>query len=344
MQRYLKRIALIIPLLLIISMINFTLDKKNLFRDAEMNKAVELLLNGNSVTGLSVQNRLELSLSHISKSEACPDVMLIGASDCERLNKRFYPNRSIINHWTPGCGLHYQTAIIGLYKGKGCLPKEVVFSFRPFILSKPPRKTFGRIRSPYLEMRDSLGLNAPDFIDDVVYRVSNVISQLFSIKYLIFNLTADHKHVEPLSDEEGIKTPYTLPDLSTENTFNYKNKLSKKLIEETKVPYIEAMENRSEEFETLQSKLIQYLIKEDVKVSLFVMPFHPKLMKDRAFSDKMENWEEYCLRLQSRLDVHIIGSVFPSKYGLADSDFLDVTHVSDQGMEKIFKYHQLIKN
>jgi hypothetical protein len=344
MLLFLKRLVLILPLLVIISVVNYTLDKKNLFQDIQIEKAVDLILSGNAVQGLSVQNRFDLNLSYIKRSNTCPDVLLIGASDCERMNKRHFPNKSIINHWTPGCGLHYQTAIIGLYKEKGCLPKEVIFSFRPFILSKPPRKNFGQIKNSYLKMRDHLGLNTPEFIEDMVFKATNALSQLFSVKYLIFNLKKDREKVEPLSKDTDYSKAYTLPDLSTQNTFDHRMKLSLKLIEETKMPYIEAMANRKEEYEILHMKLIQYLLQNNVKVSLFVMPFHPKLMQDKAFSEKMGKWESYCERLPSKLDVQIIGSVFSLKYGLVAEDFLDPTHISDKGLDKIFRYHQLLEN
>ncbi len=341
MQQFLKKIVLVIPLFLVISFLNFTLDRKNLFQDKQVEKASTLIFKGETVKGLSLQNRFKLNLEYIKKVNAATDVLVIGPSDCERFNKHFFPNRSITNHWALGGGLYYQVAIVGLYRQKKSLPKEVIFSFRPFIFSKPAHESIRFLKDPYIEMLDHLNLKSPQYNNNFFVSSIRSLNQLISFKYLIFNLKEKSEQIEAISTTEDYTQAYTRPDLSTENVFESLRTHSPSVIEETKETYFHAMDNAKESYKTLHTKLLQYLIEEGVKVKLFVLPFHPIMFQDSEFSKSMNQWDLYCDSLASSIDIEIIGRTNPETYGLVHEDFFDITHITDGGLEKIFKHHQI---
>jgi hypothetical protein len=166
------------------------------------------------------------------------------------------------------------------------------------------------------------------------HHVLEQLKKLFSAKYLMYNLNASNHEIGLV---KNLEEPFImLPDGSVMNNFDDLRSINQKVIQQVISLYTKAYEKPNPSLVKLQQKVIRELSEKGVKVSFFILPFHPLVFEDEDFSLAMKKWEKELRQYSKNLGVSIIGGVDPQDFNLIASDFEDVTHLSRESMSKVF--------
>jgi len=332
----------LIPFFLILGTINYTLDEQMIFHQEKLEKAVELLQKEDTVYGISHVHKPYLHFQYAKKLKQPKDVIVVGASDCAQMGENIFIGKDVFSHWAPGSGLFFQLAILNEYDKRNMLPKHVVLALRPYIISNEEPRPLSIIAKPYQEMLEKLQLEKPALEFAFIKVKQDKLQELFSVKYLVYNMRSENHDIDTVNslNERFIM----FPDGTVKNNFNPQEKIAKKTVQETIGIYTEAIRTPKSDLILLQHKLIEYLYAKEIKVSFFILPFHPKMMENKTFVEANKKWGNYIQELKKKYHINILGGTNPNDFGLTEEDFLDVSHVKRSSMWKLFSKTDKINN
>jgi hypothetical protein len=334
MKRFMVQLLYVIPFFLIMGGTNYFLDEQLVFHKEKLKKVVEWLQEGDTVYGVTHVHKPFIQKHYVETVNEVRDIVVIGASDCSHIGESLFPGKDVYTHWKPGAGLFFQTAMIKLYEERGMLPKEVILSLRPNILENHGARSAEYFSRPFNEKLKELGAPELTVEHPKLNHLHDQIIKLFSVKYMVYNLSTNNHEIGLV---KTFKERFIMfPDGSVMNNFKEIEKINSKIIQEAMVFYINAYKNPKPTLIELHQKLIEDLKTKGVKVSFFILPFHPLLMANENYDRDIRNWEKEVKQLSKKLDVDIIGGVSPGEFGLVKDDFYDITHIKSTGMQKIF--------
>lgn len=90
-------------------------------------------------------------------------------------------------------------------------------------------------------------------------------------------------------------------------------------------------------FKSTFEKFIQYLLSNEVKITVAMVPFHPiveKQLKDPKFAFASEV-EAYLKDYGIKNNLKVVGGYYPSEFGITESDFYDDIHIRKTGLKKL---------
>lgn len=98
----------------------------------------------------------------------------------------------------------------------------------------------------------------------------------------------------------------------------------------------------SPEVEHTFSNLVDYLLRQKVKVAFVMTPYHhhvSKLAKERGLTEPFEVTELKVRSIAKNKKVMLIGSFSPSRVGCNRHEFMDAAHPNDSCMRKVMKFN-----
>ncbi len=352
MIQFLKKLFLvIIPVFLALITVNYFGDAANLFsKDYEKKIAYEIN-KGNNVTNVYNCNERLLQKYIINNSLACPELLVVGSSRIMLINSNYFKGKTFFNNGVSGGTLEDIISIIQLYRDKGCLPKEIIIGLDPWTLNANNGQTqWKTLETNYrrffnLKPIDTFPKNqnlitkAKDFyISNIKYR------ELLSPSYFKSSfLRLISGHTKPyVSNKKDNKFFTKLSDGSIIYDEELRNSSIDK-IDELVAKFVESDIYRVENFHRLdklsQSKLvflIDFLISNNIKVNLFICPYHPKvyeiIVKNNKYKKVIES-ERFFKKLAFEKGLMITGSFDPAKLNMDKSYFYDGMHLKNPGIE-----------
>jgi hypothetical protein len=103
---------------------------------------------------------------------------------------------------------------------------------------------------------------------------------------------------------------------------------------------VEKFDEHSTEIRFLLEKFIEHLRKNNIEISIFLAPYHPKVYSFISKSDKYRKIiesESYFIDLGLKYEIEVLGSFNPNKLNMDGSYFYDGMHCNEKGIEKILK-------
>ena len=348
-----KLILFLLPFT-IIPIINYTVDSYYVFgRSKQLAEIADTLLSGKSITGLVNFNDRYLQKQIIRKMKKIPDVIALGSSQTMELRTSYLgkPPGSFFNHSVAAGNLHDMIAILGCYKKRGQLPKQIIIgvSVSSFIDKLWEVAAFGdrwqTLASEYyylqtlIEKRDSFSfeffLRAEAAIQEykLLFSFNYALTNFKNIKYLLEN-----DLLFRVAEEDSIDQKFFRSDGSYHRNLKYDDTETLKRTES----YINDLK-KTKDYEIINKELfinlVDYLLSCGSQVIFFLPPYHPmfykELLKNKTLGVYLEV-EKLIMDIARSRHIPICGSYDPSNLGLESKNFLDATHPRDFTLEKIF--------
>ncbi len=357
MRKLLLKLALFLPLLLSLLIIQRLAYSSTLFNTAEAAISKAWLNEENVAFTFDYDDRVTHKY-YIKNNNRKKDAVIFGSSRSAKINNSFFPKKSFFNHNVTGAELEDYMSIYQLYRAQKNTPATVVLGLDPWILDskngKPKRwldlhKEFYELAGAFPFPRDpkialwylSERLKAPFSIPHLQYSIKKIAQNIL--------LGRDHSKYYATSDSEGF-LPIVHADGSIADSLKIRSKSSEQVALEiqalpSKCPTV-LKNTLSKEKQFLFINFLKILKEDNVNIIFLLPPFHPLAYNEITSNPRCHlsiEAEAYFRDIAQENNIQILGSYNPNIYGLHDAYFYDSIHPKQAAWEIIFRKEMLIK-
>ena len=354
MKRFLRNTSFIIlPLLIIIPLVNYSVDPGHVYGGYEQEVA-SLLTKHTYVTNTNPNlDHRRLKKSMIDSCQHDVDMLLLGASSINSISEDMFRDRHILNLGVSGASFMDIASILYYYLQQRSAPKTIMISIDPQHFHGnygDPR--WSVFKQAYFDFCRNVLQEEPPTTDEyekwtnlfsLSYFQEAAVAYLWQKKMEIlynwdFKIHTNDNGLQPADLAEGSAICYDgsfIPRRDVDIWPESKNDIDIHI----KPIYRWIYQELSNEEITHWHKFILFIQQQGIKLYLFKTPYHPALYK-RAMTDKQyvgaKLAMEYVNKLADEHNVEVIGDYNPATYNLSESDFYDELHVHRSVYRQIF--------
>lgn len=340
----LKLIILLTPLLLFVVFVNYIGDAANLFSVGFEKKIADEILKGNNVTNVYNYDERLLEKHLIYNSTLCPDVLVIGSSRAMIINSSIFQKQTFFNASVSGASIEDLIAIYQLFLQKKCLPKKIIIGLDPWTLNINNGQTrWKTLIQEYSTLFNQLTNSSLDAKDE---QIESKYLQLVSPSYFKGSFKKMYLvSSKPVATISKINDNLTkLVDGSITYDLEYRSATLDEIEKRASgfisgdIYSVEKFDKLSPEIMFLLEKFIKHLRSNQIEISFFLAPYHPKVYSFIAKTDKyikVIESENYFRDLGLKHGIKVIGSFNPIRLKIDGSCFYDGMHCNEKGIEKI---------
>ncbi len=336
MKKFLiKSFAYAVILLAVIGIVNYVGDAANIFKEGFETKIAEIICRGENATNISNYDE-RLTQREIIKCKSFENfTIVLGSSRTMLISNNLLQQKNVFNSSVSGASIEDLIAIYQMYKIRKLRPVKVIVGCDPWLFNENNGQTRWRSIKEYYDM--SVG-------DDGLSEGSSKTAQLISVSYFQSSVKTLFKKT-PLPKNTNVPCNAMLTKLIDGSICygeDFRN-AGKNEVEAKAAKYLTGeiyglknyREISSRQWELFDS-LIQSLLEQNIRVELFLAPYHPKVIKhfrseNRIVFDVQDRLKKYA----SKMRISLKGSFDPKDVGLESSDFYDGMHLRESGVKKI---------
>lgn len=353
-KNWVKALALL-PVLLYMMFINYSIDPANIYHDASKEIANSLLGGQAASFGTGNGNEREVKRNLIIGMPEEVDCVAMGPSLVMGVRSDMVGTSSYYNLGESSADFYDILAQFGLMQVYGKSARRVIFCVDSFFFDEALNRTFthNEALKPYaqymIDTLDGKTAAAPEI--DRAETNKTKFEQLFSVSYHQASLEqmgtdgwcsmAGRRWIKVTEDYQGA---YYCADGSWVYAQSYQNNDVDFVLDQAQDCNIRiSRDGHISEYQCAYfEKLMKYLISQNVEVDLFLCPLSPALydrvMKEREHYPILEELESYAHGIAEKYDLKITGSYNPHILGIKNEDFYDSRHVRHERLEKYFDF------
>lgn len=337
----------------IIAGFNYYVDPAGIFNNKKVNLAVNYLVNGNAVVGLTNYDERIFKKELILQTEEKPETIVLGSSRAMGVRAEFdKDNNSFGNYSVSGASFRDDVALLFVYYNKyKTMPQKIILAVEPWSLNVNKNNIWKSLEKDFYFGIKLIGYDGiikekeKEITSDYVYEK---IKTLLSISYLKNSV----KEIMEKKGLEVVKNTYddgrniilsngTIKYGSFVNslTVNEINKIVNLYVAADKLHQLDNFNELSFEDMELFKCLINYLRKKNVEIILWFPPYHRFVYNHIVMEKKYENVlaaEKFYMNIAQKEHLKTIGQYDPALCGVADEDFSDGMHIRTRGYAKVF--------
>jgi hypothetical protein len=353
MKQFSLRLLFLLPLLFGMVLTSWIVDPDHV-RDPEGYERgiARLLLDGKPVTNIAQADEAAILQYYFADLTSIPDVMVIGSSRTKLLRADSFPGQTFFNASLSGASLTDYLAITNLVESRGGLPRTMVIELSTFLLSDELVSVWPQfgVHKDALEAHFINGAPAPSMVGTSAPTFESYARFLqpdyFQLSFytLLDSRLGDaqgsdyhvlQKDEEPtgltyLADGSEIFPPQRRKNLGKDSVTalaidagQYSAGIPKSIVPEQ---------------QRVLEAYLAYLQAHDVKVVLFLAPYHPvsyEIMLGNRYSIIVDI-QAYYEDLAARLGLPLVGSFNPGDLGITKDVYYDATHITPEALAGIF--------
>jgi len=322
-----------------IGVLNYALDVKSLFHRERIDEAAEWLKDGHDLLEIHLINNRYLQKKYIETLSERNSIVVLGQSRCNKIGQELFPHQRFFNHWAPRGSVYEMLAFYNIYERKGILPKEIIIGLSPQTLSTEWEHKDKVLAEDFNEMCAKLGFEQFAVPFPRVRNEVFLLRELFSANYLMTNLKYDPL-IPRIAEDRNHPAIYLNDGSSAQKSFiaGPKNmEQAREIIDIEVLPIKDFQEDQYAFFEAFLKHLAEY---QNIKVSFFVLPYHPLIYDHEHLKEPLENWHTRISKWSANYNIEVIGDLNPHDFELVDADYLDIDHVSREATQRIFEIHR----
>ena len=131
MKKLAYKLCLLLPIPIIISIINYTVDPANIFKPVEENLA-EILTQGKNIANFPNCDERLLQKFYIEKLKKPKEIIVVGSSRSMQIGKDIFQGHTFFNNSTSAAAIEDYISIYGIYKQKNLKPNVIIMGIDPF--------------------------------------------------------------------------------------------------------------------------------------------------------------------------------------------------------------------
>ncbi|MBE9583139.1 hypothetical protein IM792_01625 [Mucilaginibacter sp. JRF] len=353
MRKFLSKLTLTLPVLLVVMLVNYFVDPANLFNKGKYERGVAgILSQGKYATNVTNYDGRLLQKYTIELLNHKPDVLVLSSSRGQFIGADMFPGKKFFNAWVQSAAIEDFLAIYDVCEQQAFKPKEVILTLDPRMLNEnSPHKMWHLVSEHYYSMLRKLNIAYRDSIKPDEFNAGTV-SQLLSLSYFqsaLKNLYMKQTSYSP-SDSLYNKGDTRAPD----GIMSYGKKRREVSVLEVRKKATEYVEDpvtleknfdkvtfdkiSAENLNTL-TRFVDYLKAKGVKVTFFLSPFNPVVydyFKTEPSYQKVIETEGVYRELADKTGSACIGSLDPAGNQLDESYFYDGIHCNEACVRLIF--------
>lgn len=357
MIKLLKKILLLLPIPAVVFTTTWIVDPANI-KDAGSYEAgvASILLSGKNVANLVNYNERILQQKFVSGLSKAPDVLVIGSSRSMPINSSFFPDRYLLNSSVSGASIEDYLGVFDLYRKRGLKPKLIIIGPDPWVLNRNNgQDSWKDLNAEYYEMRSILGFSfdsaasdKKDFLNQMIkckkykeFLSPSYFNQSF-IELVQGRTGKKYWATDKFLAEEPIKIAdgsYVYGKMFRDKTVADINSAAKTYAMAKPMYSMNRFNELDQPTIRLLDGFIEHLKNNDIKVLIFLAPFHPivyrAIRSNTAYAMVAESEKMYRF-LANKHKINIVGSYDPKASNLEESDFYDGMHPKNQAVHRIF--------
>ena len=346
MKFFLKKIIFFsFPIVIVLIIVNFTIDPANLFSSVYEDKIATALISGNNITNIDNYDERKLQKNIIGKLHACPQTIVLGSSRTMLINSDNCNTSSFFNSSVSGASIEDILSIYQMYENKNFLPKKIILAIDPWLLNENSgQERWKSIASEYNDFLKSIDEETEEISDDKYYQLISPSYFQSAVKILITG-----KKMPKVTKIRLNKYLTKLKDGSITYDAKYRNVGDKEILNkvdnfiEGKIYSIEGFNQLSLKHKLLLNELIKKMEDNNTEIVFFLTPYHPKAYEFIAKQIKYRNVfesEDYFKKIAKQKNIKVIGSYNPFNVDLNASDFYDGMHCNEKGINLLLSQNK----
>jgi len=353
MKQLFYKLFFLLPIPFIIGLTNYELDNAHLFDSEEfLDSVINIIRLGKNVANIKNYDERLFQKKYIEQLTVAPEIIILGSSRVLQIGPKHLNNDNLFNHGVSGAVLQDILAIYYPYHHKKIKPKKIVLGLDPWILNKNNNEfRWQTIKGEYSKMIDFLQIKEHESKQKTYFSYEkNLVKELFSFKYFIESIKDRNQYCTPTI--ENISSNQILTTNGTRSYSYSTRQRSQKNINDlaniygkgASISWLNNFEKIDPELKSNLLTLIQYLLKERIKITLYLPPFHPKTYKSIIDDDELlivKKVEKYFREVGKKYGLEIIGSYDPDNIEFKEGDFYDGLHAKEESLLKLFKKSNL---
>lgn len=341
MKAFIHRILrLILPILLLMVVVNYTCDPAKLFDDNYEKSIAKIVHSGQHATNILNYDERILQKEIIQIDSSNANIRFIGSSRGMLINEGLFESTRFFNHGVSGASIEDLIALYQLLKSSNKLPKKFIIGVDPWTFNENSEQVrWASISKAYNDFHQQM--------DNPFIKEMNKYQNLISPSYFqssILYLPELFKENQPIpTDTKHNINSTKLKDGSVSYKKKYRE-TSKKIRANNITQYlskemfaIENFEHVSDEIWNEFETLLNTLKKDNIEVLFYLEPYPPRIYKmvEKDYPMVIKT-EALIIDYAKRNHIKIIGSFNPAFLQLEEDDFLDEKHVNEKTIQKIF--------
>jgi len=345
MRRFILSIALFIPLMVALPVVNYLIDPAHLFSMKYYEQAGLIMKNGDMemIGNCNESNLIKEFLKHKGKA----NVVVAGSSRTLILNSDYIGDTSMLNLSTSGSDLEDLIASYGLYYQKFGHVKKLLIGVDPWMFNGNRHSTrFHSLIEQYNLMAEQLHVDKEIKVDVDNSIYSNLYSPEYFQNSLLSIIDNGFKEVVP----KAVSEPSPINKVRTkqgsiiyptlwQTDDNMIELAAKRYISEKVIYGMDNYKVVSKERVKVFEKILRHLSNQGVEVVVYLSPYHPIVwdyFEDHSKYHVVMMAEIAARKISQKFNIEVIGSYNPYQSNLVSSDFYDGMHPNYSGIGKIF--------
>lgn len=335
-----------IPVLLIVALINYTIDPSQLFGNGRVEReAAEIILHGENVSNLENFDHRLLQKYYFEGLQLPKDIVVIGSSRAMLLSSSMFPGLTLYNASTAGSSIEDYIAIYDLMVRNEVFPKTLIIEISPWLFNTNSGQVrWKSIATEYLDGLELLEIKnaASDWLSLDLEKYSGLLSFSYlqdSLRWMgrpngYYATTQTHTG-ESMKLSDGSRV--------------YSDKNENLTVEEVRAivkesltdPY--GLENFTEVDKGILDQftnLVLHLQNAGTRVILFLAPYHPDYyagLINNPLYQRITNVEETMRQFAVDFNLELVGSYNPELFGCSPDEFYDGFHARRTCIDRIFE-------
>lgn len=347
MKKLFMKLTCLLPLLVIMISINYIYDPANIFHKGIIDETVDMIKKGYHVEGLVDYDERLFQERFINAQDYAPEVIAVGSSRIMQLCSEDI-GKSFLNHGMSGAGIYDYMGILGVYEFQNMMPRTVLIGADPWILNENNGETRFLTLTEYIQIFQGESEGSSDLKQNKIALEEK--KQLISPAYFQAAIKQiGKKSVQPSFYETSVnETDGFLRRV--DGSTSYEKKIRMKTVEQVNAEAysyvseenIYQLQNYNELSVELKDKfelLVGFLNKKNIKVVIYLPPYHPYVYQYIELSHQYQcvlEAEAYFRQYAREHQIEIYGSYNPKHSGCDDTDFLDGMHLKAESVLKSF--------
>ncbi|MDD5593866.1 MAG: hypothetical protein PHG97_03900 [Candidatus Margulisbacteria bacterium] len=350
--KLLKKILLFLPVLVALVGFNYFVDPANLFRSERFGQGLaDILLKGRNAVILGNYEERLLQKYYIDGLAERKDLVVLGSSRTLQINSDMFPGRSFFNNSVSGVSIEDLMAVYWQYRKKDRLPAAVIIGLDPWLLNKNQLTRYWAVKSDYDDCAAYLSVKSErrrvaNYFQDKYFELFSPSYFQLSFWYWLKGLQGKNEagmHCLPTADRIA-KEMIKLSDGSINYGINVRSitpsEVRRKALADPAAYSLEEFTQLDPGLKIKFERLVQLMLKDGVRVSFFLVPYHPLAYHILTTADKYKiilAAENYYLDLAAKQKIKTYGSYNPAVFSLSGEDFYDGMHAKGPALRKILK-------
>jgi hypothetical protein len=358
-KRFYGRIALLIPVPLLVLGFNFFVDPVHLVHPGRYEEGIaRLVLQGKNVTNIWNPNEATYLRSYVTGLQSRKDVLIFGSSRSKLIRASSFPGLSFFNNSISGGSIYDYLAIYKIYREKGLVPSMVILELSPWILDRENLSIWKVFNEEKLD--PGKGLSDSGKLAGDVARVGSSmpdnLSELVSVGYFQTSVFTWLRTLFIPAARENIYFSFRTGDIPVGETLladgsaiypeRAQNSGEVQAVTAEAISYGENPKGIPKELDPerkrLLEALVKYLVNEGVKVVFYLPPYHPRTYAMLVNSERyriIRDIQSYFEVVAHKNDISLIGSYNPADLKLSEMDFSDGSHPTEGALRSIIDGH-----